>query len=197
MEESNFNKLKKDIIACRLCKDTFGFEPRPIFHGSKHSKIMQISQAPSNNVHISGKPFTDLSGKRLKYEWYKISDEIFYNPDYFYITAMAHCYPGKLKSGGDRLPPVICANKWLMKEVSIVDSELIILIGKYAASYFFPNKNYNELIFSNNKLLGKTTIVLPHPSPVNIKWFKDNPGFMEKRLGEIRNLLHSILNKSC
>lgn len=197
MGESNFDKLRKEIIACRLCRDTFGFEPRPIFHGAKLSKIMQISQAPSNNVHISGRPFSDLSGKRLKHEWYKITDEIFYNPNNFYITAMAHCYPGKLKSGGDRLPPAICAKKWLMKEMSIVESELIILIGKHAASYFFPNKYYNELILNDNKLFGKTTIVLPHPSPINIKWFKDNPEFMEKRLDEIRNLLHSVLNNSC
>ncbi|MFR0985782.1 MAG: uracil-DNA glycosylase family protein [Frisingicoccus sp.] len=53
---------------------------------------MQISQAPSRTVHNTGKPFNDASGRRLRSEWYRISDETFYNPDNFYIVSIAHCY---------------------------------------------------------------------------------------------------------
>lgn len=59
-----FDKLKKEIENCRYCEDKFGFEPHPIFWGNKNSKIVQISQAPSNNVHNSGKPFTDMNGMK-------------------------------------------------------------------------------------------------------------------------------------
>ena len=56
------------------------------------------------------------------------------------------------------------------------------------------NENYNDLIFKNNYLFGKLTLVLPHPSPLNIKWFKDNPDFMNKRIIEIRKIINDTLN---
>ena len=67
-----FERLKQNIEKCDFCKENFGFEPHPIFLGKQNSKIVQISQAPSNNVNKNLKPFTDMSGKTLKYEWYEI-----------------------------------------------------------------------------------------------------------------------------
>ena len=37
----------------------------------EHSKIVQISQAPSATDHETLKTFTDMSGKKLKYDWYQ------------------------------------------------------------------------------------------------------------------------------
>lgn len=121
-----FNELKKEIENCKYCEEKFGFEPHPIFWGEQNSKIVQISQAPSNNVHNSGKPFTDMSGKTLKYEWYQISDEDFYNTNNFFIGALAHCYPGKDKNGNDRQPPKCCFNKWIEKELKLLNNEIYI-----------------------------------------------------------------------
>lgn len=58
---------------------------------------------------------------------------------------------------------------------------------------FFPNELYEELIFKDNVWNGKTTIVLPHPSPLNKKWIKDHPQFLEKRIYEIRALIKEII----
>ena len=56
-----------------------------LFPGKKQNlKIIQISQAPSNNVHKNLKPFTEINGKTLKYVWYKILDDEFYYIDNFY-----------------------------------------------------------------------------------------------------------------
>ena len=192
--EKEFETLIKKIKKCEICKDKFGFDPHPIFLGNIHSKIIQISQAPSATVHETLKPFTDQSGRKLKYEWYKINDEDFYNPDNFYIAALSHCYPGKDKFGSDRMPPKICYDKWLKKELEYVDNKLYIIIGSKAAKVFFPNENFNELIFKNNYFNNKLAIVLPHPSPLNIKWFKDHPDFMNKIVLEIRKIIQKALN---
>lgn len=189
---SNFAELVKKIKSCRECRSLFGFEPNPVVSGNQNAKILQISQAPSKNVHNTSKPFNDLSGKKLR-EWYKVPDKIFYNPDLFYITAIAHCYPGKSPNGGDRKPPKKCADKWLEQEIKFVNSKIIVLIGRYSANYFFPNKDFSELIFNNQKIDDKLTIVLPHPSPINQKWFKDHPDFETKRLQEIRKIIQDIL----
>lgn len=186
--------LQNEISECRLCQDTFGFEPHPIIMGNCNSKIMQISQAPSKSVHETGKPFNDASGKRLRREWYNISDEDFYNPNNFYIVSMAHCYPGKASGGGDRYPPKICSKKWLINEIELVDNEIYIIIGGIASEYFFKGEKITTLAFENKQINGKPAYILPHPSPLNMKWFKDNPEFINKRIFEIQKAVHKVLN---
>ncbi|MCR1961964.1 uracil-DNA glycosylase, family 4 [Thomasclavelia cocleata] len=188
----DFNKLKYNISKCNSCKDDFGYEPHPIFWGNKNAKIMQISQAPSLSVHNTLKPFNDLSGKKLR-QWYGIDDDIFYNQDNFYITSLAHCYPGKSKSGGDRLPPKCCSDRWLKQEIEIVENKIYIVVGSYAAKKLFPKKNFKDLIFNDQFLYGKRAFVLPHPSPLNMRWFKNNPNFEQERILEIREVIHSLL----
>lgn len=83
--KSDFQKLKQDINSCSDCRNLFGFEPIPIFQGNKNAKIFQISQAPSKKIQDNKKSFKDASGKKLKTQWYKISDKDFYNKSNFYI----------------------------------------------------------------------------------------------------------------
>ena len=136
----NFNTIVEQIKNCDLCEKQFGFKPHPIFGGNENSKIVQISQAPSATVHETLKPFTDMSGKKLKYDWYQITDDVFYNPDNFYIAALAHCYPGKDSRGNDRMPPKICYEKWIKQELKYIDNKIYILIGAKSAKTFFKMK---------------------------------------------------------
>ncbi len=188
-----FEELKNKIEKCRYCEEKFGFEPHPIFWGKENSKIVQISQAPSNNVHNNLKPFTDQSGKTLKYEWYQIDDEIFYDKEIFYIGALAHCYPGKDKNGNDKQPPKCCFDKWVKEELKLINNEIYIIIGAKASKIFFPNEKFEELVFKNNTLNNKLAIVLPHPSPLNKKWIKDHPEFMNERIIEVRKIINKII----
>ena len=188
--------LQNQTLQCRSCQDVFGFEPHPIVQGNHNAKIMQISQAPSKSVHETGRPFNDASGRRLRREWYRISDEDFYNPDYFYIVSMAHCYPGKAPGGGDRRPPRICSEQWLLREMELVDNEIYIIIGGIAAGFFFPQEKITTLAFENKQINGKPAYVLPHPSPLNMKWFKDYPEFTEKRILEVQKEVHKVLGLS-
>ena len=194
MKNVNFEEFICNLKKCVLCKDEFGFTPHPVVFGNEYSKIVQISQAPSKTVDFTLKPFTDKSGEKLKYEWYKIDDNIFYNPDNFYITSLAHCYPGKDSRGNDRMPPKICYDTWVKNEIKYVKNKIYIIIGAKAAKVFFPDDNFNDLVFKNNYINEKLTIVLPHPSPLNKKWFKDHPNFMEKRVIEVRCIINDVLN---
>ena len=77
-----------------------------------------------------------------------------------------------------------------------INNKLYIIIGAKSAKVFFPKEDFNNLIFKNNKLNGKLAIVLPHPSPLNIKWFKDHPEFMKKRILEIRKIVNKVLEEN-
>lgn len=189
----DFQKLVEEIKNCRFCEDKFGFTPNPVIWGSVSSKIVQISQAPSKSVHASSKPFTDASGKTLKYEWYQITDEEFYNKDKFFISALAHCYPGKNKNGGDNNPPKCCYEKWIKKELELINNELYIIVGAKSAKVFFPNENFEDLVFKDSTLYGKKAIILPHPSPLNRIWLKKHPDFLSKRIYEVRKIINDII----
>lgn len=188
-----FEQLRKEILDCRLCEEKFGFEPHPVLMGTVNSKIMQISQAPSRNVHKTLKPFDDASGRKLRNEWYHITDEVFYNPDNFYISSVAHCYPGKSPGGGDRPPPKSCAKRWLQREIELVDNKIFILLGGKAIEFFFSKQDFTSLVFKDNEINGKPAYILPHPSPLNVKWFKDNPEFLQTRIQQIERAVHTVL----
>ena len=188
-----FEELRSELMRCRECQELFGFEPRPILMGNSDAPIVQVSQAPSIHVHNSGRSFNDISGRKLREKWYMISDETFYDPNIFYITSVGHCYPGKSKHQGDNPPPKICAQKWLKREVELVNNKIFILIGKAAADFFFPKENFVDLIFNDQKIKGKPAYVLPHPSPLNVKWFKDYPEFEKEHVLKVRDAVHEIL----
>lgn len=191
---SKLDSLHEKILECRLCCNEFGFEPRPIVQGNENAKVMQISQAPSKTVHKTGRPFNDASGVKLKREWYQISDSMFYDPNNFYIASMAHCFPGKIPGGGDRKPPRRCSELWLSKEMELVNNGIYIIIGSYASNFFFPREKITSLVFQDREIHGRPAYVLPHPSPLNVKWFMDNPEFIEERMPKIRRTIHKILN---
>lgn len=186
-----FNDLMLNIKKCRLCENKFSHEPNPVVRGLKNAKIMQIGQAPSIHVHNSGIPFDDASGKRLR-EWYDINESIFYDERVFYMTSIGHCYPGKTKSG-DKKPPKICSKNWLSKEIEVVDNEIYIVVGAMAANVLFPGISFDELVFHDQRLNGKTVFVIPHPSPLNVRWLKLHPEFLENRLPYIRTKLHQCI----
>ncbi len=193
MQAKEFQTYLEELRGCRICQDKL--DPAPVFLGHQQSKIVHISQAPSKNVALTQKPFTDASGRKLREDWYQISEDLFYDPDNFCFTSMGLCYPGKNKSGGDRQPPAICAKTWLSRTLDWIDNELYILVGAKAAGHFFKGADFAELVFHDQEIRGKKTLVLPHPSPLNIKWFKDHPAFYDKRLSEIRQTLQQTLRQ--
>jgi len=189
----DLEKLKAELFSCRECRDLFGFEPRPVCMGNSAAKVVQVSQAPSVHVHNTGRSFNDISGRRLRNEWYEITEEVFYDPDIFYITSVGHCYPGKSKNKGDNPPPKICAQKWLSREVDMVNNKMFILVGKAAADFFFPKTDFTDLVFTDQTIKGKKAFVIPHPSPLNVRWFKEHPEFEKDRVAEVRNCLHDLI----
>jgi len=164
------------------------------FWGNQNAKIVHISQAPSRSVIKKRKPFTDKSGEKLRKEWYQVPEEVFYNPDNFYFTAVGMYFPGKDKRGGDKRPDCKLARQWLIKELSYLKPELYLILGSLAANFFFPGKKLNDLVFSDQEVGGKPAFVLPHPSPINIKWFKNNPKFEKDRIFAIRDGIHRVLH---
>jgi len=93
--------LKAKIRQCDVCvhaANPLPVTPNPILSGNTNSKIRIIGQAPGTLAHASGRPFTDPSGVRLR-DWLGVTENEFYNEDYFAITPMGFCFPGHVFRG--------------------------------------------------------------------------------------------------
>lgn len=159
------NRMQVDL------RKKYGKFACPIW-GNQKAKIVSISQAPSLSVIKNQKPFSDKSGEKLRKLWYQVSDKIFYNPDNFYFTAVGMYFPGKDKKGADLKPSFKWAEEYLNRELSYLKPQLYLILGRVAAKFFFPKKDFTNLVFTDQQINGVLALVLPHPSPANIKWFK-------------------------
>lgn len=181
------NKLLSEIRACTLCQEHLPLGPRPIIAATSKSKIILVSQAPGRKAQEHNKAWDDPSGRRLR-EWLGVTDEQFYNPDYFAVLPMGFCYPGKAKTG-DLPPRKECAPQWhdLVWE-QFENVQLILVIGKYAQDAYLKEsskKNLTENVLNYRDFLPKY-FPLPHPSPVNRFWIVKNPWFEAEILTELR-----------
>ncbi|WP_304958129.1 uracil-DNA glycosylase family protein [Faecalibaculum rodentium] len=191
---TELEKLQAQLRACRHCEGML--EPRPVVHGNPGAPILQVSQAPGKKVHETGIPFNDASGRRLRQDWYQISDAQFYDPDLFYITSMGHCYPGKGKTG-DKKPPRCCFDLWTRREIELKPgTRMMLVIGREAASRLFPKREFTELVFQDQEYDGIPCYVLPHPSPLNVRWFRMHPEFETQRMPVIREKLQQVLREA-
>lgn len=177
------------VRACRICVENpigrpLPHEPRPVLRPSSSARILIASQAPGTKVHMSGMPFTDASGDRLR-NWLGVSSEEFYDTTKFAIVPMGFCFPGQDAKGGDLPPRRECASAWRAPLMALMPHiDLVLTIGSYAQSWHMGAARRPSLTEtvkdwrtiwdapSNPKVLP-----LPHPSWRNTGWLKRNPWF--------------------
>jgi len=169
-------ELLQEVRACRRCEAELPMGPRPVIQHHPDAKILIVGQAPGRRVHESGKPFDDPSGVRLR-QWMNISAEQFYDPKRLAILPMGFCYPGTGPSGD--LPPRKECLPWREPLMAMLPNiKLTILLGQYAQRYHFPDhKGSLTDLVRQADVHNDQMIPLPHPSPRNNRWLKQQPWF--------------------
>lgn len=178
--------LFHEIRQCRHCEPELLLGARPVVRGSATAKVLVIGQAPGTKVHASGIPWDDASGKRLRH-WMGLDEQVFYDESLVAIMPMGFCYPGKGRSG-DLPPRPECAPMWHERMLAALPNvQLTLLIGQYAQRYYLQD-SYNSLtetVKHWERYLPRF-FPLPHPSPRNQIWLKQNPWFEMEAVPELR-----------
>ena len=94
------DEVAAEARACTLCAPVLPLGPRPILRVSPTARLLIASQAPGTKVHVSGTPWTDASGERLR-RWLGLDLTAFHDPARVAILPTGLCYPGRLPRGGD------------------------------------------------------------------------------------------------
>ena len=144
-------------------------------------------------MHETGVPFDDPSGDRLR-EWMGVTRETFYDPRRIAILPMGLCYPGTGRSG-DLPPRPECAPAWreaLLDKLKKV--ELTLVLGRYAQSYHVPGgaRPVTEVVRAWRDHW-PAVLPLPHPSPRNRLWLRNNPWFEKEVIPSLRKRVRLLL----
>jgi len=191
MEQS---PLLADVLDCTLCSDMLPLGPRPVLQFSPAARILIAGQAPGRKVHETGIPFNDASGDRLR-KWLGMEREQFYDADRIAILPMGFCYPGTGKSG-DLPPRPECAAAWREQLLAQMNQlELTLVIGQYALAYHLPESkgSVTEAVKAWQDHW-PTILPMPHPSPRNQRWLKQNPWFELQVLPALKRRVSQILH---
>lgn len=195
MEDINFQELKTTILACEACASFLPLPPKPILQIHPDAKILIAGQAPGRRAHESGLPFDDPSGDRLR-DWLGISKEVFYDETKVALVPMGFCFPGTGKSG-DLPPRKECADLWRAKLLcQLTKIKLTVVLGTYAQAYHLKTTgkmSVTEQVKASEFWLEQGKIALPHPSPRNNRWLKQNPWFSTEILPELKVRVNSLL----
>jgi uracil-DNA glycosylase len=173
--------LHRELEACRRCSTVIG----PVIHGPAiRTKVMLIGQAPGPHEGKVGRPFGWTAGKTM-FKWFDDAlgiDEATFRA-HIYIAAVARCFPGKAKGGGDRKPDeteMANCRPWLEREVKILKPTLLIPVGALAISQVLgregPLIEFVGRTFHTRYLGADVDVIcLPHPSGAST-WHRVQPG---------------------
>ena len=177
--------------ACTLCQD-LPLGPRPILRVSTTATILIASQAPGTKVHVSGTPWTDASGHRLR-NWLGMTPEQFYDGARIAILPMGLCYPGRLPQGGDQPPRAVCAPTWRPRLLAAMPQlRLTLLVGSYAQVGALGPGMMTERVRRFQDHLPRY-FPLPHPSWRTGVWETRNPWFQTDVLPALRAEVARVL----
>ena len=199
-------RLTAKVRSCRICVDrplgrALPHEPRPVLRPSSTARILLAGQAPGTKVHLTGMPFTDASGDRLR-NWLGVSSEEFYDTAKFAIVPMGFCFPGQDAKGGDLPPRRECAPAWrsaLLAELPAID--LVLAVGLHAQKFHLGSRvrrGLTETVADWRAILDETSplpvLPLPHPSWRNSGWIKRHPWFEADLIPTLRRLVAGRLS---
>lgn len=173
-------EVHRELEACRACPAMQGTPVHgpPALHG-----VLLLGQAPGPHEAKLGRPFAWTAGKTL-FQWFATLgvDEARFR-ERVYFAAVARCFPGKAKSGGDRKPDadeIERCGRFLAREAAIVAPRLVIPVGALAIEQVLGHRGkLVEVIGAQQRArfhgVEADVIALPHPSGAST-WHRVEPG---------------------
>lgn len=185
--------LRQRIAACTICAEHLPLGPRPIARFSATTRILIIGQAPGTKVHLSGVPWDDDSGDRLR-DWLGLDRATFYDEAKVAQMPMGFCYPGRA-AGGDAPPRKECAPQWHDAVLGILPPDrLTLLVGTYAQARYLPEARAMSMT-DRVRAFGEygTRIALPHPAWRSRLFMAKQPWFETEVLPQLREKVRAVL----
>ena len=154
---------------------------------------MLVAQAPGSTEVVTRLPFTGPAGKRLA-GWFERAGM---SREEIYLSAIARCFPGKAKGGGDLVPSramVRNCRPHLARELELLKPEVVVPVGGLAIKELLGIGRLSEAVGEAITRGGVVYVPLPHPSgastwlnrPENKERLVLALGLLKERMADLR-----------
>lgn len=136
---TSLSELHMQISACTACPLSEGRTNAVPGEGPEHPDVMFIGEAPGFYEDKQAKPFVGQAGKFL--------DELIQVAGLerkdVYISNVVKCRP---PNNRDPLPTEsdTCHGLWLDQQIALLQPKVIVTLGRYALTRFFPNEQISR-----------------------------------------------------
>lgn len=135
----------------------------PVADLPKRVRVMLVGQAPGITEVTTRLPFTGPAGRRLE-GWLARAG---ISREEIYLSALARCFPGKAKGGGDKAPSramISNCRRHLSREFSLLAPRVVVPVGGLAIKELLGIARLSEAVGGTYERDGITYVPLPHPS---------------------------------
>jgi uracil-DNA glycosylase len=122
----SLEKHRELVRGCALCFPGGG--NAPVVDVAKDVRVVLVGRAPGSTEVTTRLPFTGPAGRRLE-GWFS---EAGVSREEIYLSALARCFPGKARGGGDKVPSrAMLANcrPHLLRELGLLRPEVVVPVG--------------------------------------------------------------------
>ena len=136
---SIISELYKEIGRCRDCKLAEHRTRVVPGEGPETADLLFVGEAPGWHEDQQGRPFVGPAGQFLN----ELLASINLRRDQVYIANVIKCRP---PGNRDPLPGEIQAcDKWLTRQIEIICPRMIITLGRYSMTKYFPNESIGKI----------------------------------------------------
>ena len=155
---SALTDLYEEIAPCQLCTLS---KTRTLVvpgEGAENADIVFIGEAPGWHEDKQGRPFVGPAGKFLD----DLLGLIGFARSDVYIANIIKCRP---PNNRDPLPPEISAcEKWLDRQLEIIKPRMIVTLGRYSMSRYFPGQVISKIHGTSKVEDGIIYFAMYHPA---------------------------------
>ena len=155
---SGLTALAAEVRKCQLCQLANGRINAVPGDGPPTAEIMLIGEGPGMNEDKHGLPFVGVSGKFLT----ELLSKAGYKREEVFITNVVKCRPPQNR---DPLPEEMSAcNGYLARQIALINPKIIVTLGRFSMSKFFPNERISVIHGQARKVNGRVVVAMYHPA---------------------------------
>lgn len=156
--EREMDALCAEVRACRRCALAETRRMAVPGEGPLDAEVMLIGEAPGVNEDRQGRPFVGQAGSFLEE---LLAEAGLSRPD-VYICNVLKCRP---PGNRDPLPGEIEAcGDYLGAQLRLIDPLLVVTLGRYSMSRFFPNQAISRIHGRAREVRGRLVVPMYHPA---------------------------------
>ena len=184
LEPITITALEHTVSQCEKCGLSKSRNHTVPGEGNYDAQVMMIGEAPGSNEDKTGRPFAGRAGNLLN----ELLDSVSIKRSQIYITNTLKCRPPSNRD--PQQTEIDSCEPYLALQISLINPSIIITLGRFSFSKFFPNITLSKARGIVREWNGIKILPMYHPAAALY-----NPSLKPKLLQDFQQI-PSLINIS-